>query len=632
MKKSILTLFLAALAVTSGAAVKWKPAGDKIKTQWAAKVNPANPLPEYPRPQLVRAEWQNLNGLWNYAITPTEAKTFKSEGQILVPFAVESSLSGVGRMVGKQNALWYERTFTVPKAWNGRDILLHFGAVDWQSELWVNGQKVGTHTGGYTPFSYNITPYLKKGGKQTLRLRVWDASDNSYQPRGKQVATPMGIWYTPVTGIWQTVWMEPVGKSYIENYYIVSDVDHGKMNVSVDLKGADAGSEVKIDVLEGGIGYNPEKPSTRVIASATAQAGKAEISIPDAKLWSPDSPYLYGIKVTLSKGGKVVDRVNGYTAMRKISKQKDDSPNHYNRMALNNKVLFEFGPLDQGWWPDGLYTAPTDEALKFDIAKTKDFGFNMIRKHIKVEPARWYFYCDQLGMLVWQDMPSIADHSGRVLASRDPEIAKVQHNKWSSDSFLGGTDCPIPNEWKQNYYKEWGEIIAALKNFQCIVVWVPFNEAWGQFDTPKAVEFTRKQDPTRLVNESSGGNYSLSGDILDAHHYPCPAMNVFEGKMINVLGEYGGIGYPVPGHLWKQDQNWGYGKVKENGQQVLDQYKEFADMLKVFIKTGCSAAVYTQTTDVEVEVNGLMTYDRAVIKINEAQIRDINQSVIKSLK
>lgn len=632
MKKSILTLFLAALAVTSGAAVKWKPAGDKIKTQWAAKVNPANPLPEYPRPQLVRAEWQNLNGLWNYAITPAEAKTFKSEGQILVPFAVESSLSGVGRMVGKQNALWYERTFTVPKAWNGRDILLHFGAVDWQSELWVNGQKVGTHTGGYTPFSYNITPYLKKGGKQTLRLRVWDASDNSYQPRGKQVATPMGIWYTPVTGIWQTVWMEPVGKSYIDNYYIVSDVDHGKMNVSVDLKGADAGSEVKIDVLEGGIGYNPEKPSTRVIASATAQAGKAEISIPDAKLWSPDSPYLYGIKVTLSKGGKVVDQVNGYTAMRKISKQKDDSPNHYNRMALNNKVLFEFGPLDQGWWPDGLYTAPTDEALKFDIAKTKDFGFNMIRKHIKVEPARWYFYCDQLGMLVWQDMPSIADHSGRVLASRDPEIAKVQHNKWSSDSFLGGTDCPIPNEWKQNYYKEWGEIIAALKNFQCIVVWVPFNEAWGQFDTPKAVEFTRKQDPTRLINESSGGNYSLSGDILDAHHYPCPAMNVFEGKMINVLGEYGGIGYPVPGHLWKQDQNWGYGKVKENGQQVLDQYKEFADMLKVFIKTGCSAAVYTQTTDVEVEVNGLMTYDRAVIKINEAQIRDINQSVIKSLK
>lgn len=632
MKKSILTLFLAALAVTSGAAVKWKPAGDKIKTQWAAKVNPANPLPEYPRPQLVRAEWQNLNGLWNYAITPAEAKTFKSEGQILVPFAVESSLSGVGRMVGKQNALWYERTFTVPKAWNGRDILLHFGAVDWQSELWVNGQKVGTHTGGYTPFSYNITPYLKKGGKQTLRLRVWDASDNSYQPRGKQVATPMGIWYTPVTGIWQTVWMEPVGKSYIDNYYIVSDVDHGKMNVSVDLKGADTGSEIKIDVLEGGIGYNPEKPSTRVIASATAQAGKAEISIPDAKLWSPDSPYLYGIKVTLSKGGKVVDRVNGYTAMRKISKQKDDSPNHYNRMALNNKVLFEFGPLDQGWWPDGLYTAPTDEALKFDIAKTKDFGFNMIRKHIKVEPARWYFYCDQLGMLVWQDMPSIADHSGRVLASRDPEIAKVQHNKWSSDSFLGGTDCPIPNEWKQNYYKEWGEIIAALKNFQCIVVWVPFNEAWGQFDTPKAVEFTRKQDPTRLVNESSGGNYSLSGDILDAHHYPCPAMNVFEGKMINVLGEYGGIGYPVPGHLWKQDQNWGYGKVKENGQQVLDQYKEFADMLKVFIKTGCSAAVYTQTTDVEVEVNGLMTYDRAVIKINEPQIRDINQSVIKSLK
>lgn len=630
MKKILFVVLAAFFALPSTVQAKWQPAGNKIKTHWAEKVNPVAPLPEYPRPQMVRSQWQNLNGLWSYGLTSAEAQDFKREGQILVPFAIESSLSGVGKKVGKDKALWYERTFSVPAAWKGKNVVLHFGAVDWQSDLWINGRKVGTHTGGYTPFSFDITPYLKKGGKQTLKMRVWDATDNSFQPRGKQVVDPMGIWYTPVTGIWQTVWMEPVSPSHIENYYVVSDVDHNKLTVTVDAKDLRSGDDIKVEVLDGAIGYNPEKPSKSVVASGTATNGKVELQIPDARLWSPDHPYLYGIKVTLSRDGKTVDEVNGYTAMRKISMKRDDSPNHYRRMALNNHILFQFGPLDQGWWPDGLYTAPTDEALMFDIAKTKDWGFNMIRKHIKVEPARWYYHCDRLGIMVWQDMPCIGDYSAPN-DKRDPDIAKCLRNRWSSDSFIGGTDCPIPEQWKDNYYKEWKEIIEALKNFQCIVVWVPFNEAWGQFDTKKVVDFTRGLDPTRLINAASGGNYAFCGDILDVHHYPCPAMNIFEGKFINVLGEYGGIGYPVKGHTWNPDKNWGYGKVKESGAEVLDQYDEFAQMLKTFVGTGCSAAVYTQTTDVEVEVNGLMTYDR-IEKVDPQRLKQTNKDVIATLK
>ena len=628
MKKT--TFIVSCLAMAMGLkAAPWSPAGNNIKTKWAAQVNSALPLPEYPRPQMVRADWQNLNGLWNYAITDANATDFSSEGDILVPFCVESSLSGVGKFVGKQKALWYERTFVVPKNWKGKNVILHFGAVDWQSDVWVNGQKVGNHTGGYTPFSYDITQYLKKSGKQTLRVRVWDATDNSFQPRGKQSGVSSGIWYTPVTGIWQTVWLEPVAPTHIENYYIVSNIDEKKMSISVDVQGAQAGDDVKVEILDGGIGYNPEKPSQKVVAKETVANGKAEVSIADMKTWSPDSPYLYGVKLTVTRKGKIIDEVQGYTAMRKVSMKRDESPNKYRRLALNNEILFQFGPLDQGWWPDGLYTAPTDEALRFDVQKTKDWGFNMIRKHSKIEPARWYFHCDQLGMMVWQDMPCIADHSGRN--TRDEDIMKISRNKWSRDSFLGGTDCPIPQQWKDNYYKEWKEIIAAIKNFQCIVVWVPFNEAWGQFDTPEVVKFTRKQDDTRLINESSGGNFSLCGDIIDMHHYPCPAMNAFESKFINVLGEYGGIGLPVQGHLWQQDKNWGYGGVKQNGQEVLDQYANFADMLKVFVGTGCSAAVYTQTTDVEIEVNGIMTYDR-IVKVNERRLAEINKGVIASLK
>jgi len=613
-------------------ALAWEAAGDKIKTKWAAEVKPSEALPEYPRPQMVRADWESLNGLWDYAITPEESDYSRPDGKILVPFCVESSLSGVQREVGDKNALWYVRSFSVPSDWRKGDVMLNFGAVDWKAEVWINGHKAGEHTGGYAPFSLNITPYLNKSASQTIRVKVWDGTDAAYQPRGKQYQNPHGIFYTSVSGIWQSVWIEPVShEARIVSYNSIADIENGILRIHVKTEGSVNRDEVKVELLEGGTGYDPETPSNAVIA---CENGKhVDFSTESLKYWSPESPWLYGLKISIVRNGKVIDCVNGYTAVRQVTDVRypvgDRNVNSYHRFFLNGAPTFMFGPLDQGWWPDGLYTAPTDEALKFDIVKTKEMGFNMIRKHVKVEPARWYYWCDVLGIMVWQDMPSAGDNGDEECRSK--EVKENLHNKWSSDSFLGGTDCNMPQQWKNNFYKEWGEIIDALKSFPCIVVWVPFNEAWAQFDTPEVVKFTRSKDSSRLINESSGGNYHFSGDIIDAHHYPCPAMNIFESGFINVLGEYGGIGCPVEGHLWNPENSWGYNKLKEGGDQVLELYGKFAEMLKVFIGTGCSAAVYTQTTDVESEINGLMTYDR-LMKVDVVKIREINRSVIESLK
>ena len=639
MRKTVLVAALALL--TFGAmAQNWSPVGENIRTPWADQVDPSCPRPEYPRPQMVRGSWMNLNGLWNYAITSAEAADFTGEGQILVPFAVESSLSGVGRSVGKDNALWYERTFALPKDWRGKDVLLQFGAVDWKAEVWVNDTYVGSHSGGFDPFHFNVTPYLIKSSEQKVTVKVWDGTDSAWIPRGKQVEKPAYIWYTPVTGIWQTVWLEAVPQTHIESYYVVSDISTGEIQVEVQTAALRLGDEYKVEVLEGGIGYDPAKPSAKAVATAQG-AGKVSVTIPQARLWSVEDPYLYGLKISVVRNGKVVDSVNGYTALRKVSKVMTEDG--YNRMAINDKPVFQFGPLDQGWWPDGLYTAPTEEAMVWDIVKTKELGFNMIRKHIKVEPQSWYYWCDVHGMLVWQDMPSIADHHGRRshrgrffknfgedrwFDNRSEELVAAQTNEWSRDSFIGGTDCDVPFEWKQNFYKEWEAIIKALKGFQCIVMWVPFNEAWGQFDTKVASDFTMALDPTRLVNASSGGNFHLCGDVQDVHHYPDPMMNAFERKMINVIGEYGGIGYPISGHLWKiTDTNWGYGEVMSSSEQVLKLYEEFVEKLKLLARTGVAGAVYTQTTDVEVEVNGLITYDRKVVKVDEKRMAEINRSL-----
>lgn len=602
MKKLWMVLALwGALAVQLHA--QWKPVEGRISTQWSEQVNPDNVLPEYPRPIMERTEWKNLNGLWDYAIIE-KGKHSPSvfDGKILVPFAVESSLSGVAKTVGAEKELVYRRSFDVPSSWKGKKVLLHFGAVDWKTDVWVNDVKVGSHTGGFTPFSFDITEALQ-GKNNTLLVKVWDPTDKGYQPRGKQVSRPEGIWYTPVTGIWQTVWLEPVSESYIQDLRITPDIDNSLLSLKALVKDATSKDLVEVKVFDG----------QQLVAQGKSINGECvQVAMPEnAKLWSPESPFLYTLKVSLKQNGKLVDEVSSYAAMRKYSSKRD--ANGIVRLELNNKPLFQFGPLDQGWWPDGLYTAPTDEALLYDIQKTKDFGFNMIRKHIKVEPARWYTYCDKLGIIVWQDMPS---------GDRNPE--------WQNRKYFEGTEMKRSAESEACYRKEWKEIMDALYSYPCIGTWIPFNEAWGQFKTPEIVEWTKQYDPTRLVNPASGGNHYTCGDMLDLHNYPAPELYLYDAQRATVLGEYGGIGWVVQGHIWEPDRNWGYIQFNSS-KEVTDEYVKYAEKLYDLIPRGFSAAVYTQTTDVEVEVNGLMTYDRKVIKLDEKRVREINRKLCESL-
>lgn len=602
MRKSI--LLAAALLFGTAGFAQWQPVGDKIKTPWADQVDPQNPLPEYPRPLMERDRWQNLNGLWDYAIVPVGAQPEKYDGKILVPFAVESSLSGVQKRLGGENELWYSREFAVPAKWAGERVLLHFGAVDWKTDVWVNDVLVGRHTGGYTPFTFDITAALNKKGTNTLKVKVWDPTDVGYQPRGKQVNNPSGIWYTPVSGIWQTVWLEPVPAKYIAGIRTTPDIDRKTLRVEVDAAAAQISDMVEVTVLDGG----------KEIARAKAVNGvPVEIAMPaDMKLWSPDSPFLYDLKVALVSDGKEVDRVDSYTAMRKYSTARD--ADGIMRLQLNNKDIFHFGPLDQGWWPDGLYTAPTDEALLYDIRFTKQLGFNMIRKHIKVEPERWYWHCDREGILVWQDMPS----------------GDMSTGKWEPHRYGAGTDAARSEESFANYYKEWGEIMDFCGRHPSVVVWVPYNEAWGQYRAEEVADWTKRRDPSRLVNPASGGNYRDCGDMLDLHNYPEPKMYLYDAKRVNVLGEYGGIGLPVEGHLWSADKNWGYIEFKTR-EDVTDRYVTYAEKLMELVERGFSAAVYTQTTDVEGEVNGLVTYDREVVKVDVDRLHEVNRRLVRSL-
>lgn len=602
MKKGIIVSFLLLLIagnVTGQQATGWKIAGEKIKTQWAEKVNPLAPLPEYPRPQMVRTDWKSLNGLWDYSITlPGDAVPATWQGKILVPFAVESALSGVGRNVTKDSVLWYHNKFTIPSSMKGNRILLHFGAVDWQADVFVNGIKAGSHKGGYDPFTFDISDLVKKGSQHQLIVKVYDPADKGPQPRGKQVSNPRGIWYTSVTGIWQTVWIEGVPSTYIASQKLLPDIDKRTLTVDVNVINRVPGDIIKVDAYDGEklISANKEAISSTIV-----------VQVPEPELWSPANPFLYDLKISVERNGKTIDEVKSYFAMRKISLVPDQKG--VLRMALNNEFVFQYGPLDQGWWPDGLYTAPTDEALLFDIIKTKELGFNMIRKHVKVEPARWYYHCDKQGVLVWQDMPS-GDMGG---------------NQWNTRPGMeGGSDKVRTPESEAIYRTEWKAIMDFLYNSPSIIVWVPFNEAWGQFKTKDITEWTMMKDPSRLVNSASGGNFHETGHILDLHNYPGPVMakpEVFGSSQALVLGEFGGLGLPLENHTWLNKDNWGY-RTFADADTLFRTYSSYIEQIIPFINRGLSAAIYTQTTDVEVETNGLLTYDRKVIKVPENKLRE----------
>ncbi|MFC1739450.1 PA14 domain-containing protein [Planctomycetota bacterium] len=584
-----------AVLVVIGLLLLCNVASAKIMSKWAKDVTPDNVWPEYPRPQMVRKDWMNLNGQWEYAIRPKEWKQPSVfDGDILVPFCIESALSGVQKEVGRNNRLWYRRSFDMPENWSGKQILLHFGAVDWETTVWVNGKKIGTHKGGYDPFSFDINDALNNSGPEEIVLSVWDPINEGTQPHGKQVKEPGGIWYTSVTGIWQTVWLEPVNDTYIESLRIVPDVDSKLVRIRTECSGVCENLVVETEVKAGNI----TEFKGKVRAGDTLA-----IYIENPKLWSPDSPFLYDLKVTLTDDqGKKVDEVGSYFGMRKISLGKDE--NGITRMMLNNEFVFQFGFLDQGWWPDGLYTAPTDEALKYDVEVTKKLGFNLARKHVKREPARWYYWCDKLGLLVWQDMPS----GDRFI---DPVDGEVERSEESAEQFM----------------LELKRMIDNLYNHPSIVVWVPYNEGWGQWATEKVTKMLKEQDPSRLINSASGWADRGVGDILDIHSYPGPDMPEPETKRAIVLGEFGGLGLPIEGHTWQDKENWGYRNFK-NSSELTDAYRKLIKDLHPMIGRGLSAAVYTQTTDVEVEVNGMMTYDRAVIKMDVEELRRINRGYL----
>ena len=611
---SVVVLTLAAFTpALPTASAAWQPAKGPLMTRWAADVKPENPLPDYPRPQLVRPDWRNLNGLWDYAIKPkADAQPAAWDGQILVPFPIESSLSGVMKKVGEANQLWYHRSFQLPAAWSGKRILLHFGAVDWRTTVTVNGKPVGTHEGGYTPFTFDITDALRPSGDQDLVVSVWDPTDSGAQPRGKQVARPNGIWYTSVTGIWQTVWLEPVAEFHIDSLEIAPDVDAGTVSVTVkaDGKHENGSANISFADIDPGPNVTISGSWSGPVVIVSPINTPATIHVKNPKLWSPDSPFLYEMKISLSYGNNTADKrvmtdsVSSYFAMRKISLMKDEHGTQ--RLALNNKPLFEFGPLDQGWWPDGLYTAPTDAALKFDIEMTKKLGFNMARKHVKVEPDRWYFWADTLGLLVWQDMPS-----------GFANVRRPQNQPFTR----------TPEEAK-DFEGELKDIIDARRNHPSIVMWVPFNEGWGQYDTERVTSWVKNYDPSRLVDDASGWTDKNVGDVHDMHNYPGPNSYRPEPNRAVVLGEFGGLGLPLPGHTWQDQANWGYRTFKTQ-DEVTAAYLDLVQKLHVLVGTsGLSAAVYTQTTDVEIEVNGLMTYDRAIVKPDLDKIAAANHHVI----
>lgn len=591
-KKQLLAIVLG-VALQTPLFAAWSPKGDKIKTVWAEKVTPDNAWRSYPRPQLQRSQWMNLNGLWNFAVTDqtTTKKQVKYEGQILVPFAIESSLSGVQRTFLPTDKLWYQHSFTIDDAWKGKNIILHFQAVDYECQVWVNDKLAGTHKGGNNPFEFDITKYIKKSGEQIVELSVVDPTDTESISRGKQQLNQKGIWYTPVSGIWQTVWLEAVNPQHIRQILPEADIHKKTVKLHLDIANAKGQENVKVEVLdEGKVIKTVEQKNAPVI----------EIEMPEAILWTPSSPKLYHVNVELSANGKIVDKVKSYFTLREVSIKKDACG--YNRICLNGESIFQFGPLDQGWWPDGLLTPPSEEAMLWDMVQLKKMGFNTIRKHIKVEPEQYYYYADSLGLMMWQDMVSGFSTERKQAEHVSPNAKK---------------DWDAPAEHSAQWQKEMFEMIDRLRFYSCITTWVVFNEGWGQHNTAEIVNKVMNYDKSRIIDGVTGWTDRGVGHMYDVHNYPVTSMILpeYNGNRISVLGEFGGYGWAIKEHLWNPEmRNWGYKNI-DGATALMDSYGRILYDLRSLIAQGLSAAIYTQTTDVEGEVNGLITYDREITKI-----------------
>jgi beta-galactosidase/beta-glucuronidase len=593
----------------------WQPVPGQIMTRWAAEVSPEEVWPEYPRPQMRRPVWLNLNGLWEYAITPKPKAEPEFEGQILVPFAVESALSGVKRPLKPGERLWYRRSFTIPEAWAGQRVLLHFGAVDWEAVVWVNQVEVGTHRGGYLPFYFDITGYLVEGQNQVV-VRVWDPTDKSWGASGKQVLKPKSIWYTPVSGIWGTVWLEPVPQTYIRGLKLTPDIDSESLKIEVLVSGGAGDLQVLATAKD-------RKEQVGVISGPETEA--LHMPVPAPHLWEPDDPRLYDLEVEIYQGGSLVDRVQSYFGMRKFSLEPDQGGNL--RLCLNNEPLFHYGPLDQGYWPDGLYTPPNEAAMRYEVEFLKKIGCNMLRKHVKVEPARFYYACDRLGMIVWQDMPNGSKPVGEVLSFLANMFSRLKrrddHHYWRA-----GRSKPAARE---DYWRELAEMVDQLHNFTCIGMWVPFNEAWGQFDANKVAGWLKGTDPTRPVDHASGWFDQGGGDFRSIHTY-FKALKPEKPDSIRavILSEFGGYALKLDGHLWNPGAEFGYRKY-DTSQALTEAYLDLLEtQLKPWIGMGLSGAVYTQTSDVEIEVNGYLTYDREVAKMDLERIAAAHRSLVPS--
>lgn len=555
----------------------WKIAKNSINTPWAQQVNPKKPWPEYPRPDLVRKEWQNLNGLWDYAITSEGETPKKWGGKILVPYPIESALSGVKKSVSGRENLWYKTIFTLPKNWENKQIILNFEASDWETKVWINGQEVGIHQGGYNPFSFNISSFLNKNKDNEILICVWDATGKQ-QTTGKQSLNPENIFYTSSTGLWQTVWLEPVNDTYFSSFRYTSNIDTNTISFNTKTNNL-TNMDVNVTI------YNQNK----IIASGLGKANSEIIvHIDQPILWTPDNPFLYQATIVLKDQENIIDQISSPIGMRKISLGKDKDG--FTKILINNEFIFQNGVLDQGYWPDGIYTPPTDEAMVYDLKIIKEMGFNMIRKHVKIENRRFYNWCDQMGILVWQDMPN-GDNS------------KI--------------DSPF------HFKNELKNLIETKYNHPSIIVWTPFNEGWGQFETAEITNLIKEYDPSRLINSVSGKGDVGTGDIKDIHSYPIPIKITPEKNRAIIIGEYGGLGFPVKDHIWKE-QNWSYEKIT-NTTELTQKYTEFSNQIHKFAKEkGLSGSVYTQITDVETETNGLMTYDRKINKIDINEINKIN--------